>query len=51
MHAIEELYFFGDYQVARNVTDKVLKGQLMDEFRKIMTGYRDRCLARLKATA
>jgi hypothetical protein len=51
MHAIEELYFFGDYEVARSVTDEVLKGKLVDEFRKIMLDYRDRCIARLEAAA
>jgi hypothetical protein len=49
MHAIEELYFFCDYEVARSVTDEVLKGKLVDEFRKIISDYRDRCVAHLQA--
>ena len=51
LHAIEELYFFRKYEEAEKVADEVLKGKLGNEFRKTITDYRERCEARLKATA
>lgn len=50
MHSIEELYFFGRYEEARKLADKVLKGKLTDEFRKTISDYRDRCEARMNDT-
>jgi hypothetical protein len=50
LHAIEELYFFGKYQEAGKVADEVLKGKLNEEFREIVSDYRERCEARLRAS-
>ena len=49
LHAIEEPYFFGKYEEARRVADEVLKGKLNEGFKKIVSDYRERCDARLKA--
>lgn len=44
MHAIEELYFFGRYAEAGRVAEEVLRGELGGEFRRIVEGYRGRCV-------
>jgi hypothetical protein len=48
MHAIEELYFFRRYGEAKKVADEALKGQLSDEFRKLLQDYKSRAQAKLQ---
>jgi len=50
LHAIEELYFFKRYKEALNITQQVLEGELMDEFRKVLEDYERRCVVRIDKT-
>jgi hypothetical protein len=48
LHAIEELYFFKRYEEARQVAEDILKGELNEEFRKMVLDYRVRCEAKMR---
>lgn len=47
LHAIEELYFSKRYAEALGVANEALRGELMGEFRKVVVGYRGKCLGKL----
>lgn len=47
LHAIEEHYFFRNYEEALKVAEDALKGELIDEFRKTLEDYRSRCQAKI----
>jgi len=48
LHAVEELYFFRRYQEAERLATEALKGDLMDEFRKTLEDYKQRCANKLQ---
>ncbi|CZR59723.1 uncharacterized protein PAC_09617 [Phialocephala subalpina] len=47
LHAVEELYFLKRYEEALKITETALKGELIEEFRGVLVGYRGRCEAKL----
>ncbi|KAK0107082.1 hypothetical protein ONS95_003791 [Cadophora gregata] len=48
LHAIEELYFYRQYDEARTTTMRALKAEgLIPEFRKTLEGYLERCETKL----
>jgi hypothetical protein len=49
LRAIEELYFFRNYEKAAMVTVKALEGELQDDFREILEDYQRRCETKLPA--
>lgn len=49
LHAVEELYFLKRYEEALKITETALKGELIEEFRGVLVGYRGRCEAKLAA--
>lgn len=48
LHAIEELYFFRRYAEALQVVRDVLRGDLGEDFRKLVKKYEARCEGRLE---
>jgi len=48
LHAIEELYFFRRYEKAKGLAEEALKGKLIEEFRKTVKDYSQRCEAKLE---
>ncbi|KAI9738452.1 MAG: hypothetical protein M1818_005349 [Claussenomyces sp. TS43310] len=46
LHAIEELYFYRRYDEATSIAEKALVGELTQEFRRVLTEYRDKCYAK-----
>jgi hypothetical protein len=50
LHAIEELYFFRRYEEALEITEAALKGNLIQDFRKMLEDYRTRCQKKTQDT-
>ena len=46
LHAIEQLYFYRKYQDASDFALKVLKGQMADEYRSVISSYQLRSQAK-----
>ncbi|KAG9228415.1 hypothetical protein BJ875DRAFT_389470 [Amylocarpus encephaloides] len=50
LHAIEEWYFFKQYEEGMRVAEETLKGELAEDFRKIVADYKTRCQRKLEGS-
>lgn len=51
LHAAEEHYFYRRYDESARIVDEALKGELSEDFRQVLQGYRDRCQSKKKSLA